>query len=269
MLERYFLYSQRVQLSANEIRQDQHMQIRPNADFFMRALGWYTSSGAIAARMRRADSSWLTGNQFSHLTGLVNTGGAAGGFPLYTPIFPQVRYPASGLFKYDLQDLGGAGDQNVYPLLVGVERYPDGALPRPALPANYIELADPGIVVTQTISAVGQQVLSVPVRCKTGDCFAIRSFSWRFLESSSEPNTLAVVLNDEYGRAFSNSWVPMRLMFSGPTEAAVPFKATPFPQLVIPANGAFTIDFWNRADGAGPFTVELTFGGVRCVAVNS
>lgn len=264
MLERFFVYvpSPRITLAASEIRQHNRIDIRQDADFYMRAFAASISSGAIAWRARRADSSWFTGPEFAHMSGFAVTGG----FARWTPICPQIVYPKSGAFVFDLQDLGGAGDTDLYPMLVGVERYEDGAIPGPQLPARYVEYEDT-IEVPISISGLGTQVLDTPVRCITGEPFIIRALSWRF-DLVNEPLTLHCRLRDEYGRAFMNDFVPMRLLFAGPTEANAPYLATPFPEMVIPASGAYTIDLFNRTE-AGPFNVTLAFKGVKLVAVEA
>jgi hypothetical protein len=262
MIERPFYYSQRQQLPAGLIKYDQRIEIRQQADFILRGFGAYVSNGTTAWRAKRADASWFTGPDFSHLSGFCVTGG----FARWTPIYPQVYYPRSGAFVYDLQNLDGAvDDNNVYPFLVGVERYDDGSLPSPALPAAYVEQKH-SITITQTLNGLDNQLIDIPVQTVTGDAFVIRSLSWRFDVASNEPFTMACRLRDEYGRDFMNDWVPMRLLFAGPTEANSLYPAEVFPEMVISPNGAYKLDLWNRTE-AGPFTVELCFDGVRLVEV--
>lgn len=263
MLERFFCYvpsPNRVTLASSQISYDNRIDIRQNAPFLMRAFAAYVSNGSLAWRARRADSSWFTGPAFSHMSGFVVTSGAA----RWTPIYPQIEYPSSGAFVYDVQELAAAEEPDFYPMLVGVERYADGAIPGPRMPAQYVEY-DYTIDVSVTISGAGTQVLDTPVRCKTGEPFIIRAMSWRF-DEINEPLSMHVRLRDEYGRAFSNDYVPLRLLFGGPTEANSPYLPTPFPEMVIPQDGAYTIDVWNRTE-AGPFTIQLCFKGVRLVAV--
>ena len=259
MLERQFWYSQFVTLAANEIRQNQRLEIRQDADFYMRGMGFLTASNAIAGRFRRADSSWFTGQDFFHLTGLFNTAG----FARPTPIQPQIRYPASSAMVYDLQDLGGAGDASIFPVLWGVERYQDGSLPPPPLPAKYLEYPY-SIDVTLSISGVGTQILHTPVKCQTGEPFIVRTLSWRSDPTLATPLNIGCKIYDEHGRSYMNDWIPIRSIFSGPTDAAEPYPSTVFPEWVVPALGSYTIDIFNRLE-AGPFTINLSFGGVRLV----
>jgi hypothetical protein len=265
MLERFFLYvpsPNRVTLAANQFSYDNRIEIRQNADFYMRAFAAYVSNGSLAWRAKRADSSWWTGPTFAHLSGFCVTGG----FARWSPIYPQFVYPKSGAFVYDLQELAGAEEPAFFPMLIGAERYQDGEIPGPALPDKYVEYDYEISMPQQTITGVGTQLLDIPIRCKTGDPFIIRSMSWRYDESSNQPFTLHFKLKDEYGRAYMNDFVPLRLAMAGPTEADSPYLATPFPEMVIPANGAYTIDLFNRTE-AGPFTVDITFKGVRLGAV--
>lgn len=267
MLERFFCYvpsPNAVTLLANQFSYDNRIDIRQDADFYMRAFAASVSNGALAWRARRADASWWTGPAFSHMSGFVVTSG----FARRTPIYPQIAYPKSSAFVYDLQELAGAPEPDFFPMLIGVERYPDGAIPGPALPAQYVEYDYTISIPAQTISGVGTQLLDIPVQCNTGEPFIIRSMSWRFDESSNEPHTIHCRLRDEYGRAFMNDFVPLRLLMDGPTESNAPYPSTPFPEMVIPATGAYRLDLWNR-DEAGPFTVSITFKGVRCVAVEA
>lgn len=261
MLERQMWYASPAgnSLSASQTAYDQRISIRPTADFYARAFACYNSSGAVAARLRRADGAFFTGPDFFHLSGYCLTTG----FPRLTPIDKQLRFPANGAFVYDLRDLGGAGDATIYPVLVGVERYEDGALTVAPMPSRYQE-HDYSITVQVTITGSGTQVLSIPVRCDTGDAFCIRAMSWSYV--GSEPTTMHFRLWDHADQLFMNTWVPLRLAFSGPTEDDKPYPATPFPEMNIPASGAFKLDLWNRTE-AGPFTVQLTFTGVRLVEV--
>jgi hypothetical protein len=263
MLERFFVYSSAAPfvVPAGKTIYDQQILMRQNADFYLRALAMYNSTGAVGGRMRRADGSWLTGNDFLHLTGFLNTGG----FARPTPIYPQTRYPQSGAFVFDLQDLGGAGDPLVFPALLGVERYPDNALPPPGLPAQYIE--EPyHVTTTVSLSGVGTQVLDQSIKCQTGDPFIIRTLSWRYDETQSQPFTMQIKIRDEFSRLYMNDWVPLRLLFAGPTDANEPYPGIVFPEMVIPAYGSYTFDLFSQFE-AGPFTVELTFGGVRLLPV--
>lgn len=266
MLERFFCYvpSPRVTLAASQLSYDNRIEIRQNADFYMRAFAAQVSLGNLAWRARRADSSWFTGAAFGHLSGFCVTTGLA----RWTPIYPQMVYPKSGAFVFDLQELAAIAEPDFYPMLIGVERYDDGAIPGPALPAQYVEYDYEISMPTQTITGLGTQLLDIPIRCKTGDPFIVRSMSWRFDEASGTPLTMHVRLRDEYGRAYMNDFVPLRLLMAGPTEVGAPYLATPFPEMVIPANGQYTIDLWNRTE-AGPFTVDITFKGVRLGAVEA
>lgn len=261
MIERPFFYSERVQLAASELRFDQRIHMRQQADFMLRAMAFSISAENCAWRAKRADASWFTGSDLSHITGFAVTGG----FARWTPIYPQLYYPRSGAFVYDLQNLDAAPEINLYPMLIGVERYEDGALPAPSLPKVYIEEKH-SITVVKTITGLDTQLLDIPVQCVTGDPFVIRQLTWTFDPTSNQPFTMACRLRDEYGRDFMNTWVPMRLLFAGPTAAGTPYPAEMFPEMVISANGAFKLDLWNRTE-AGPFTVELCFDGVRLVEV--
>ena len=261
MLERFFAYSDLFSVPANKDVYDQRLLIRKNADFYLRAFGMYNSSGAVAGRMRRADASWFTGPDFMHFSGFVQTGG----FARPTPIYPQIRYPAESAFVFDLRDLGGAGDTTIYPVLLGVERYEDNALPPPALPAHYLE-QEYTVNVNATLNGVGAQSLDNLIKCQTGEVFIIRSLSWRYDELSNQPFTMQVRWRDEYGRAFMQNWIPLRILFSGPTEANEPYPGIVFPEMVIPKNGSYSLDLMNPLE-AGPFTVELAFNGVRLTEI--
>jgi hypothetical protein len=267
MLERFFAYSSPEGLGfsvgAGLTSYDQRILIRQNADFYMRAFGMVNTTSAVAGRMRRADASWFTGPDFLHLTGFTNTAGAA----RPTPIRPQLRYPQSGAFVFDLRDLGGAGDPSIYPVLLGVERYPDNAIPPPALPVSYIE--EPySISATVNISGVGAQVLDQTIKCQTGDPFVVRTLRWKNDDVvGAAPLLLQIRIRDEYSRMFMQNWVPMRSLFAGPDDAQ-PYPGIVFPEWVIPAYGSYTFDVFSPTE-AGPFTIELAFGGARLLAVNS
>ncbi len=262
MLERPFFYASREgdSLSANQTSYDKRIEIHGNSDFYLRGMGMLNASGAVAGRFRRPDGSFFTGDpEFMHLTGFMNTAG----FARWTPIYPQIVYPKNSAFVYDLRDLGGAGDATIFPFLVGVERYEDNAIQATPIPAAYVE-HDHTIQVTQTISGAGNSILDIPVTCATGDPFAVRWLSWSFV--GNEPLTMHCRLWDQYQKMYMNTWVPMRCLFAGPTATTRPYPAAVFPQIVIPAYGRLSLDLWNRTE-AGPFTVELTFGGVRLVGV--
>lgn len=262
MVERFFCYSDLFSLSANQTAYDQRLLIRQNADFYLRAMGMYNSSGAVGGRFRRADASWFTGPNFFHLNTFLNTGG----FARPTPIYPELRYPASSAFVFDLTDLGGAGDSTIYPMLMGVERYQDGVLPPPALPAQYLEQPY-SISVPITLSTAAPQSLGNLIKCQTGEPFIIRTLSWRYDTTQTQPFTLQVRWFDEYSRAFMQTWVPMRLLFSGPTDANAPYPGFVFPEMVIPANGSYVLDA--QTSEVGTFVVELVFSGVRLTQVGS
>lgn len=259
MLERPFWYAAAESLSANQTIYDRRTEIRPTADFYARAMALYTSTNAIAGRFKRADGAYFTGPDFFHLDGWVHSSGGA----RWTPFLRQLRYPANGAFVYDLQDLGGAGDPTIYPVLLGVERYSEmAAAPHPA---NYIE-EDYSISIQQTISGAGTQLLSIPLFCSTGEAFEIRTMSWSYQAGGNVPLTMHFRLWDHNDQLFSNTWVPVRALFSGPLSTDPPYPATVFPGMVIPPSGRFKLDLWNRTE-AGPFTVDLTFSGVRMVGV--
>ena len=262
MLERPFYYASPNgdSLTANQTAYDKRIEIRGNADFVLRGMGMLNVSQAVAGRFRRPNSSFFTGDaEFMHLSGFMNTAG----FARWTPIYPQIVYPKTSAFVYDLRDLGGAGDAGIFPFLAGVERYADDEIQTAPAPDGYIE-HDHTIQVTQTITGAGAQVLDIPVSCVTGDAFAVRSLSWSFV--GSEPLTMHCRLWDSFAQLFMNTWVPMRCLFAGPDAASRPYLSTVFPQIIIPPYGSLKLDLWNRTE-AGPFTVELTFAGVRLVEV--
>jgi len=258
LIERAFWYAGAFSLAANQTAYDQRIDIRPTADFYARAFGMYNSTGAIAARLRRADGAFIAGNDFAHLNAFVDPTAAA-----YKPWpwYPQVRYPASGAFVMDLQDLGGAGDPTIYPVLYGVERMDSAVLPPAGLPQNYVE-HDHTISLNVNVNGAGAQVLEIPVECQTGDAFAIRAFAWRF--SGAEPVTMHCRLWDQASHLFMNNWVPLRLMMGSPHAAAQTTLPAPYPQMVIPARGRFTMDFWNRTE-AGNYNLQVSFIGARLV----
>jgi hypothetical protein len=261
MLERPFWYAGAFSLSANQTQQDLRIGIRSNADFFMRGLGMFNASQAVGGRFRRADSAWFTGSEFLHLTGFLETAG----FARPTVIYPQIRYPKDSAFIFDLTDLGGAGDATIYPVLFGVERYEDGALPAAALPARYVG-EDHKISVVRTITGLDAKLFEIPIKCQTGDAFAIRWIRWTV--TGTAPTTMHFRLWDSHGMGFQNDWVPLNVAIAAGSNnnANQPYPGIQFPEMVIPADGAYTLDLWNRTE-AGPFTVELTFGGVKLVEV--
>lgn len=254
MLERPFWYSKQTSLAANETRLNERISLRGQADFIARAAACYTSSNAIEGRFRRMDGSWWTGNQFAHLDLFFRDANDA----RWTPLQPQIAYPASSSIEYDLRDVGGAGDSEIHCCFIGVERYPDGVLPPVEIPARYVERPYT-VEVRQTIAA-GDNIPRIPVRCNTGDAFAIRGLTWSY--TGTEPTLPQFRLYDHHQRGFSSDWIPLRLVFA-PTTAAL--RAPVFPELVIPANGTFYIDLNNRDGGSRSF--ELQFHGVRLEAV--
>jgi hypothetical protein len=258
LLERPFYYaSPDIQtLAASETSYDRRIEIHGNSDFYLRGMCMLNASGAVAGRFRRPDGSFFTGDpEFMHLTGFMNTAG----FARWTPIYPQIMYPRNGAFVYDLRDLGGAGDAGIFPFLVGVERYDEGEVQQTPIPKAYVE-HDHSIQVTKRLRPRTKLSIS-RLRAVAS---AVRSVSWSFV--GSEPLTLHFRLWDQYQKMFMNTWAPLRCLFAGPTSATRPYPASIFPQIIIPAYGRLSLDLWNRTE-AGPFTIELTFSGVRMVGV--
>jgi hypothetical protein len=259
------VYSDRYQLGAGLQAIDQQLPIRPDADFILRGFSLANLSGSVGVRLRRPDGSWFIGPDFVHSNLIAPNDFQA----VYTPIFPELRYPAASMFKFDLLDLGGAGDLGIYPVLWGVERYEDNALPAAAYPARYREEPyDDEIRVT--IAGANAMQMDIPVRCRTGDAWAVRELAWTYndLNGATVTQTLHVRIKDAQGKTYTGGganggWVPMRCIFGGPSDS--PYAMTPFPELVVPANGALYLDVWNRFE-AGSYDVRLGFRGVRFVA---
>jgi hypothetical protein len=176
--------------------------------------------------------------------------------------YPQIAFPSQITIQVKVIDISGGGISGATLVFRGTKLYPEGTVFGPQYPPNFSELnfryAYP-FVVAQGTAGAPQTLLSQPL-----DIFSDADFVVRMCSSGNSAgdaydakNTWAI-LRDQYGKAYSNDWVPIELLFPQTNE---PYS-TIYPEIYLAKNTQLLLDLM-RTSGTQNDTIVIVLHGSK------
>jgi len=211
--------------------------------------------GNVAQQLRftRPDGTWfqrdiLSAQQVNPFdAGAVNGAGGQNApfFEYFTPLHPNILYPAGSVISIDQQGLAANEDVLVVVVFVGTKMFRPGQVWWPTYPPKY--RARPysvsGFNVQIPLAQIPIQNVKVPQSTPNyPNPNSDADFVWQFgSQSDYRPNFagLGIRIKDWTGKPFMNDYVPLELIFGFDNSQS---PGLVYPEIYIPRNQALFID---------------------------
>jgi hypothetical protein len=192
------------------------------------------------------------------------------------PIYPQVTFPIGMTIQIDITDISGAGTTNGVIAFRGTKLFPDGVVFGAKYPPQFSELMFryPFNFTLASAGASPTVLLGQPLNIKSDADFVVRMLAL-FIQPGGNGYSLAgndVILRDQYGKAYSNDFVPTHFLFpltaNSITNTIYP-DATIYPEIYVVRNTQLLMDI-RRTDSLGLSNVmNFVFYGSKIFPVSS
>lgn len=176
--------------------------------------------------------------------------------------YPQITFPSQVAMQVTVYDVVGAGITNGVLVFRGTKLYQPGAVFGPQYPPKFTELnfryAYPFTIGQGT--ANNPTVLSgQPLDIQSDADFVVRMCSaFNSAGDNYAPTATDVILRDQYGKPYSNDWVPIDLLFP----QNVPPYATIYPEIYLAKNTQLLLDL-RRTSGTQNDNITLVLHGSK------
>lgn len=217
-------------------------------------------AGNVAQQIRftRPDGTWfqrdiLSAQQINPFDqGAVNGAGGAASpfFQYFSPLHPNILYPANSVIQIDQQALAANEDALVIVVFVGTKMFQPGAIWWPTYPASFSArpFSLPGFSVQIPLAQIPVRDFKVPQSSQNyANPNSDADFVWQMgSQSDYRPNFkgLGIKIKDWTGKYFMNDYVPLELIF-GFDNSQTP--GIVYPEIYIPRNQALFIDVQSLA----------------------
>lgn len=268
MKERFCIYSLRVPaVPAGKTLFSFGGQVDSDAPFAARSWsavnannGAVSGDDLVLARLKGPDGMYLQ-NNLVPLSRLIPASTAY----QWTPVYPELVYPAGGFVSLDVQNLQGAPLTGLVFLVRGVKLYPDsyvlpGASAYPERFSSY-----PFDLARWHTLAAGADLFNVPLNTPSDAAVVIRSVSIQVSSKltpyADEYLDLSCILRDSDHKAYMNDYVRVQYLFDSDPSEPRPI----FPQIFLPPNSVMYYDL-RRGDVPSPAaSFCLTFKGAKVI----
>lgn len=177
-------------------------------------------------------------------------------------VYPQITFPSNIAIQVTVIDTSGVGISGATLVFRGTKIYPPGTQFGPAYPQPFSELnfryAYP---LTIALGSVGTPslLLSQPLNIQADADFVVRMCSAANTvgDTYDAVNTFAR-LRDQYGKPYSNDWVPIELLFPQTNE---PYS-TIYPEIYLKKSTQLLLDLM-RTSGATNDTIQIVLHGSK------
>jgi hypothetical protein len=232
--------------------------------------------GQVAIRIYRPNSQQIQrqltssnllfpGNQYN-LTGVSPTKALA------APIRPGVLFPAGSVINFDILGLGTgiAVPTGVMVVFIGTNIYQQGAVWNPQYPAKWKARPYLDNLTVPAIALTGLPALNQPFTAQADSDFVWQGgmyTDWAAGPVTDQLVDLGVIIRDPGYKAYSNTYVPVALLFPFLSGQAPGWL---YPEIYIPRLGQIYFDFNYLYAGfttkATPFTITLALKGMKVYA---
>lgn len=196
------------------------------------------------------------GDPLNGLDSLINPGS------LPFIVYPQITFPSHITIQVRVIDTSGAGITNGVLVFRGTKIYNPGTVFGPQYPQRFSELnfryAYQEIVAKGT-GAVPFQLTGQPLDIQSDADFVVRMCSAGNIAGDSyDPANTWVILRDQYGKPYSNTWVPIELLFPQTNE---PYP-TIYPEIYLAKSTQLLLDI-QRTSGTQNDTIVIVLHGSK------
>jgi hypothetical protein len=195
----------------------------------------------------------------------------------FFPVYPQITFPAQLTIQVSITDLSGNGISNGVLIFRGTKLYPEGAVFGPQYPPKFAELNFRygfQFAVPQGTSSIPSVLASQPLDIQSDADFVVRMASC-YVQPGADGFTVGqndVILRDQYGKPYSNDWVPTETLFpialgenalgsGGVCNFSVP-DVTIFPEIYLVRNTQLLLDI-RRTGGTKSNTMNFVLHGSK------
>lgn len=194
-------------------------------------------------------------------------------------VYPQITFPAQISIQVSVTDLSGAGITNGVLVFRGTKLYPEGTVFGPQYPKSFAELAfrygynftvpngtamNPAVLAAQPLDIQSDADFVV----RMASCYSqIATPPLSTPGSTFTPGQSDVILRDQYGKAYSNDWVPTEVLFpvyyanNSALAWSIP-DVTIFPEIYLIRNSQLLLDI-RSTGGAAPNALTFVLHGAK------
>ncbi len=272
MIERHHDYVIGSITQAAGTTQRYEIQVDSDAPFAMRQLLQARMNGFQLTIIDSDDRRYSQGMSQQIFDPNLNVGGNR---MVSSPLYPQITYPPYSTISFDLTDLSGLGQSSGFLVFRGVKLYEEGRVLSPKYPPRFQGLNFRYVfkfTVNQGTVPTPGVLLAQPMGIQPDADFAFRMASMSYLPTDADAFDLAgvdCIIRDQYGKAFSNSWVPMQYIFppgcvapGSPTNRLWWPDVTVYPEIYLCKNTPLLIDI-RRTTGTAPVHMNLCMHGMK------
>ena len=191
-------------------------------------------------------------------------------------IYPQIPFPAQGTIQVTVTNLSGGGIDGGVLVFRGTKLDPEGTVFGPQYPPTFSELNfryGYNFIVPLGSGGTPTVFAYQPLNIQSDADFVVRMLSFYSQSINGVADfivgTCDVILRDQYGKAYSNDWVPAETLFPTNTgnnvgvglSFSVP-DVTIFPEIYLKANTQLLLDI-RRTGGVANSYMQFCLHGSK------
>ena len=279
MIERHHDYVARAITQNANTTQRYVVKIDSDAPFALRQLLQSNMNGFQMRIFDNDDRAYSQGMPLTIADPNLNPPTANPNQIISSPIYPQITFPPLSTITFDVLDLSGTGQSNGVIVFRGVKLFNEGRVFAPQYPAKFQGLNSRYLFkfkVPLGSGATPSVLSSQPMTIQPDADFVFRMASMSYLPTDPDTYDILgtdVMIRDQYGKAYSNDWVPMQYIFPVPQPATFGvfggnanqsfFPAvTVYPEIYLQRNSPLLIDI-RRRSGTGTVNMNFVLHGMK------
>ena len=189
-------------------------------------------------------------------------------------VYPQITFPAQITIQVTVTNLSGTAISNGVLVFRGTKLYPEGTVFGPQYPPNFAELSyryGYQFILPFGTTANPSVLAYQPLDIQSDADFVVRMASC-YCQPGGDGFLIGgndVILRDQYGKAFSNDWVPTETLFPisqglglGIRSAWSVPDVTIFPEIYLVKNSQLLLDI-RRTSGAENNVMNFVLHGSK------
>lgn len=177
-------------------------------------------------------------------------------------VYPQITFPSNIAIQATVIDTSGVGITSASLVFRGTKLYPPGTQFGPAYPQPFSELNFRYVyplIVAQGSAGTPSLLLNQPMNIQSDADFVVRMCSAaNILGDVYDPLNTWARLRDQYGKPYSNDWVPIELLFPQTNE---PYS-TIYPEIYLKKSTQLLLDLM-RTSGIQTNTIQIVLHGSK------
>ena len=207
------------------------------------SLRFHRPDGRLVQRLFTAANAVAPGNQYADSP---TPTGANPNQALVSPVYPNILFPANSVVVLDIETLNSATrNPSAVIVFVGTKLFKDGDIWAPQYPAKFKARPYLNNLFVPNVTISSGPVLNQPFNVeKDADfVFQLGGYADTSAATGGFPDSLAdlgFIMRDWQGKAYSNDYVPIALLFPFLTAQIPGFV---YPEIYIPRDQQLLFDF--------------------------